>query len=263
MKSVDLEVGRFREGENFAGAFREIDKADQMFAMIESVLKNNNEPALADVMLQAQADTASRRQKMKLDQDKYLYGKVTQFCSEPACRDYLKVGGVMRSEVDKYAKWLAAIHGPLDVTVSVKIFWSKEYSSGYLFDGNGDDHKLTLVVNDKKMLSKSGLADKPDTWSGEIGRFILKGQRLAKPLKGRAELIEDDPGDFDDDVGQGVFNFPLEALIDNKTKEPVTKELVINPADGTKYNNKLKFQIVSGVPAKPKLPLWNNPSSSR
>jgi hypothetical protein len=254
LQRVRQEVDRRLRDANFDSAGELVLEVNDSYRLLEGSLRKTETEA-ADRMHQAQLELKPLKNHIDERHDHDLYERVRRLKNSTVCQRYLDGApkGIMCREVGAYDKWLTASSQPLTVTVSVHIFWSKKY--GTFSFSTEDDHQLSITVDDVPALLKNSLTGQPGKLSGEVGPFILKGRRLDDTVKLHAALIEIDPVS-NDDVGSGQLSIKLRELLSEKS-------LVIAPADGSAFDNEVRFRIASGVPVEPELPPWKNPSSSR
>lgn len=244
-KRIESQMMPLLRDHYYSDARLDFKNAMQAMKKIEEDVRREN-PDLAEAMLESQRKLNKTGQLIVQRQDEYLYEKVQKSLDRNACRNYLDNAPIksMEGSVSRYLDYLNSLDKPLDITISCKIFWDKNYAT------NANDHVLTVRVDDREVLQVKSLTSTPNNFSGEIGRISLRRKKLDTSIKFRAKIIEDDLIS-DDDAGKGKRTYKLFDL-------QKWRIIPLKPSDGSGFTNQFYIKIVDGIPNEPELPKWTS-----
>ncbi len=182
-------------------------------------------------------------------EDRDLYSQVLKF--KPQCSDqvdaYLLRAPLktMKAEVDAYSKYVTAMKGPLNLTVTLSsVAWHSNYSGSvysYRNNINVDSKGTTLIA-------ASGIKSKPNTTSANLGEGAITA-RLNETITIDASIVARYGVVWDSTMsgGKGTWTGTIDQL-----RSGVSIDL-----SGDGFTNKATLTL-HGIPLEPTLPQWKN-----
>jgi|GEM_PF-7023255 len=247
-------VQNYLQQDKFEEAERCLEMLNAALAAMEEPA-NRLDPALGKEVMTVKREVGPgglQQDRIRLAKDRTKYKAIQETRSMESVRDYLDnfSDGVMQKAAREYFQYLIARANPKQIEIAVFLVWDRTYTD------DEDDHVLSLSVDGRKVVVIKNLSAIPGDTTRELGRFTIPTRDLSSSHQFHVYLVEEDPL-WEDAVGAGISTLKLSDL------ESEGKRIKLIPPSGEKFLNQALLKIVSGIPKKPELPPWKEPSSSR
>lgn len=189
----------------------------------------------------------AEKNRVQVAQDQHLYESVQRLRTTNAANTYINSAPLksMKSDVERYKKWLNTQSNPLDLTIVLEsIKWGKDAQ-------DANDNHVYVTLNEKQIGNKQDVTSEANTSTGTICSHSFR-KKLDDGIKIAVKVIEEDR----------IFGVNVGDDPHGKCEESVTiRELIggytLKLKYGSGYEHEAVFRL-TGVPDEPTLPDWRN-----
>ncbi len=244
-KALEKRVEVYIEDHRFRNAKDEIEEGEKALKELEDFLRPTS-PELADHIQGGIQELQPMLVNVAARWDQHLYDQFRSRRTLETAQRYLDTGPqkTMEQHVRGYQQYLHAIQQPLNLTLSVKIYWHKDYDAWV----NSHRHELRVTLDDVTNLNQNNLQSVPGEVSGIVGQITREAELRDKVrVIGSISRAGKVYGQYQEFAGSRILSFE-----DLRSEQSIQ----LKGNKGAPYHHEMRLQIASGVDQEPRLPLW-------